>query len=105
MRHGHLEPALEPLESSVRQEIWCQVHEQVPNFRYRRRTAPTTRSQAIGCWHGSASACCGPGGVELTRTLLSHAKLNGADVVEPAPGLGRTAAEIVAQGPAAFDTA
>lgn len=43
-----------------------------------------------------------PGGVELTRTLLSHAKLSGADVVELAPGLGRTAAEIVAQGPRSY---
>lgn len=43
-----------------------------------------------------------PGGVELTRTLLSHAKLSGADVVELAPGLGRTATEIVAQGPRSY---
>ena len=43
-----------------------------------------------------------PGGVELTRTLMSHAKLSGADVVELAPGLGRTAAEIVARGPRSY---
>lgn len=43
-----------------------------------------------------------PGGVELTRTLLSHAKLSGADVVELAPGLGRTATEIVARRPRSY---
>lgn len=35
-----------------------------------------------------------PGGLELTRFLLSNARLSGADVVEFAPGLGRTAALI-----------
>lgn len=43
-----------------------------------------------------------PGGVELTRTLLSRAELGGADVVELAPGLGRTATEIVARGPRSY---
>lgn len=43
-----------------------------------------------------------PGGVELTRTLLAHAELSGADVVELAPGLGRTATEIVARGPRSY---
>lgn len=43
-----------------------------------------------------------PGGVELTRTLLSHAQLPGADVVELAPGLGRTATEIVARAPRSY---
>lgn len=43
-----------------------------------------------------------PGGVELTRTLLSRAQLGGADVVELAPGLGRTATEIVARGPRSY---
>ncbi|MBZ4558546.1 methyltransferase domain-containing protein [Mycobacterium avium subsp. hominissuis] len=43
-----------------------------------------------------------PGGVELTRTLLSHAQLTGADVVELAPGLGRTATEIVARAPRSY---
>lgn len=43
-----------------------------------------------------------PGGVELTRTLLAHAQLAGADVVELAPGLGRTATEIVARGPRSY---
>ncbi|MDM4141349.1 MULTISPECIES: class I SAM-dependent methyltransferase [Mycobacterium] len=43
-----------------------------------------------------------PGGVELTRTLLAHARLSGADVVELAPGLGRTATEIVARGPRSY---
>lgn len=43
-----------------------------------------------------------PGGVGLTRTLLSRAELTGADVVELAPGLGRTATEIVARGPRSY---
>lgn len=43
-----------------------------------------------------------PGGAELTRTLLSQAKVTGADVVELAPGLGRTAADIVALGPRSY---
>ena len=38
-----------------------------------------------------------PGGVELTRTLLARAEVAGADVLELAPGLGRTAAEIIAR--------
>lgn len=40
-----------------------------------------------------------PGGVELTQTLLRHAGLTDADVVELAPGLSRTAAEIIALKP------
>lgn len=43
-----------------------------------------------------------PGGVELTRTLLARAGINGADVVELAPGLGRTAAEIIARNPRSY---
>jgi SAM-dependent methyltransferase len=43
-----------------------------------------------------------PGGVELTRTLLARAELTGADVLELAPGLGRTAAEILARGPRSY---
>jgi SAM-dependent methyltransferase len=43
-----------------------------------------------------------PGGAELTTRLLAHAGLPGADVVEFAPGLGRTASEIVAAGPASY---
>jgi SAM-dependent methyltransferase len=43
-----------------------------------------------------------PGGVELTRTLLAHAQVTDADVLELAPGLGRTAAEIVARGPRSY---
>ena len=33
-----------------------------------------------------------PGGAALTADMLDHARLAGADVVELAPGLGRTAA-------------
>lgn len=43
-----------------------------------------------------------PGGAGLTRELLGQARLAGADVVELAPGLGRTAAEIVAAGPRSY---
>ncbi len=43
-----------------------------------------------------------PGGVELTRTLLTHAGLTGADVLELAPGMGRTATEILARGPRSY---
>ena len=43
-----------------------------------------------------------PGGVGLTRSLLDHVQLSGADVVELAPGLGRTAAEIVHAGPRSY---
>lgn len=43
-----------------------------------------------------------PGGAELTRTMLADARLDGADVVEFAPGLGRTATEILAAGPRSY---
>lgn len=43
-----------------------------------------------------------PGGVELTRTLLARAELADADVVELAPGLGRTATEILARHPRSY---
>ena len=43
-----------------------------------------------------------PGGRELTRAMLDQAGLAGADVVELAPGLGRTAAEIVALRPRSY---
>jgi SAM-dependent methyltransferase len=43
-----------------------------------------------------------PGGVELTRTLLARAEVTDADVLELAPGLGRTAAEIVARHPRSY---
>ena len=43
-----------------------------------------------------------PGGAALTADMLAHAGLAGADVVEMAPGLGRTAAEIVAADPASY---
>ena len=43
-----------------------------------------------------------PGGVELTRTLLVRAEVTNADVLELAPGLGRTAAEISARGPRSY---
>jgi SAM-dependent methyltransferase len=43
-----------------------------------------------------------PGGVELTRTLLARAEVTDADVLELAPGLGRTAAEIVARHPGSY---
>jgi hypothetical protein len=43
-----------------------------------------------------------PGGVGLTRTLLAHADLTDADVVELAPGLGHTAAEIITNRPRSY---
>lgn len=43
-----------------------------------------------------------PGGVELTTWLLTAAEPAGADIVELAPGLGRTAAEIIARGPRTY---
>jgi SAM-dependent methyltransferase len=43
-----------------------------------------------------------PGGVELTRTLLGRAGLTGADVLELAPGMGRTATEILAHQPRSY---
>jgi SAM-dependent methyltransferase len=43
-----------------------------------------------------------PGGVELTRGLLERAGLPNSDVVELAPGLGRTATEILAHQPRSY---
>jgi SAM-dependent methyltransferase len=43
-----------------------------------------------------------PGGIELTRTLLARAGVTDADVLEMAPGLGRTATEIVARHPRSY---
>lgn len=43
-----------------------------------------------------------PGGAELTRWMLRHAQLTGRSVVELAPGLGRTARDIVAAQPAEY---
>ena len=43
-----------------------------------------------------------PGGVELTRVLLARAEVTDADVLELAPGLGRTATEILARHPRSY---
>ena len=43
-----------------------------------------------------------PGGAALSAAMLGHAGLTGADVVELAPGLGRTAAEIIKDRPASY---
>lgn len=43
-----------------------------------------------------------PGGLELTRHVLADAGLAGSDVVELAPGLGRTAADILAATPKSY---
>ncbi len=43
-----------------------------------------------------------PGGAQLTAAVLARAELSGADVVELAPGLGRTAAEIIAHRPRSY---
>lgn len=43
-----------------------------------------------------------PGGIGLTRALLADAGLADSDVVELAPGLGRTAAEIITARPRSY---
>jgi SAM-dependent methyltransferase len=43
-----------------------------------------------------------PGGQGLTRQLIEHARVADADVVELAPGLGRTAAELCAGHPRSY---
>lgn len=43
-----------------------------------------------------------PGGQELTEKLLADANLAGADVVELAPGLGKTATDILALSPRSY---
>ena len=43
-----------------------------------------------------------PGGLEMTHSLLAHAAVAGADVVELAPGLGRTARDILDRGPRSY---
>lgn len=43
-----------------------------------------------------------PGGAELTKTMLRHLRLRGADVVELAPGLGATAADILEHRPHSY---
>lgn len=43
-----------------------------------------------------------PGGRALTEQLLDDARLTGADVVELAPGLGKTAVSILGRGPCSY---
>lgn len=43
-----------------------------------------------------------PGGARLTTAMLTAARVDGADVVELAPGLGRTAAEVVTRSPRSY---
>ncbi|NLU84824.1 class I SAM-dependent methyltransferase [Rhodococcus sp. HNM0569] len=43
-----------------------------------------------------------PGGKQLTERMLTDARLSGSDVVELAPGLGRTARSIVELGPRSY---
>ena len=43
-----------------------------------------------------------PGGLELTRAMLGRCSLGDKDVVELAPGLGRTAKEILAAAPRSY---
>lgn len=43
-----------------------------------------------------------PGGLGLTRRLIEHAHVTGADVVELAPGLGRTASDLLAARPRSY---
>lgn len=43
-----------------------------------------------------------PGGLGLTERMLTDANLSGADVVELAPGMGRTAREILGRTPSSY---
>jgi hypothetical protein len=43
-----------------------------------------------------------PGGVGLTRELMTRAEVTDADVLEFAPGLGRTATEIIPRRPRSY---
>ncbi len=43
-----------------------------------------------------------PGGLGLTQRMLTDAELPGVDVVELAPGMGRTALEILHRGPGTY---
>ncbi|HEU4361911.1 MAG TPA: methyltransferase domain-containing protein [Mycobacterium sp.] len=43
-----------------------------------------------------------PGGLGLTQRMLTDAALPGVDVVELAPGMGRTAREILQRGPSTY---
>lgn len=43
-----------------------------------------------------------PGGLELTHRLLDASGIDGAEVVELAPGLGRTATDILDRGPRSY---
>ncbi|MGO1543171.1 MAG: class I SAM-dependent methyltransferase [Gulosibacter sp.] len=43
-----------------------------------------------------------PGGLGLTRQMLDKVGISGAAIVELAPGLGRTATDIIARGPASY---
>lgn len=43
-----------------------------------------------------------PGGLGLTRRLLDHAEVRDAEVVELAPGLGRTAVEVLDRAPRSY---
>lgn len=43
-----------------------------------------------------------PGGAELSRQLLDDVPIAGADIVELAPGLGRTATDILARRPRSY---
>ncbi|WP_125078861.1 class I SAM-dependent methyltransferase [Mycobacterium sp. P7213] len=43
-----------------------------------------------------------PGGLELTHRMLADANLAGADVVELAPGMGRTAKDILQHSPRSY---
>ncbi|SPT51221.1 class I SAM-dependent methyltransferase [Actinomadura madurae] len=43
-----------------------------------------------------------PGGIGLTRRMLDHTEIGGRDIVELAPGLGRTAQEIIERRPGGY---
>ena len=73
-----------------------------PSRSCRWRPVAPTRWQVIGCWRGWGNACCGPAAPSSPRALLTGAAVTDADVVELAPGLGRTAADIIAHRPGSY---
>ncbi|WP_101788525.1 class I SAM-dependent methyltransferase [Nonomuraea indica] len=76
----------------------------VPPERHDTRTAPADRPDAPGhlVLAGLGKRVLRPGGAELTAVLLARAGVAGADVVELAPGPGRTAREILDRRPRSY---
>lgn len=77
-----------------------------PSARQQPRTPQADRADAAAPGHWLLARLgkrvLRPGGIELTHWLLEAARLPGSDVVELAPGLGRTAADVIARGPRSY---